>query len=202
MSKHHNAIAKEFKNEIKKTFELIVLDNDIEGVKHLLNDETIYKNHHLSKMLEFSVQLGHVEISKTLIECGAEVNIHDNDGWGPLHNAIAFRKTETAKMLIGYGADINSESSRGFTAIYRAIREGNLEIVKLLVESGADINKNMDSIGQPLYEAASMRNLEVTKFLLERNNGLFIHQFGSTLLENLTIIGIDNDGTYYKSFLL
>src|SRR5690606_37364389 len=44
---------------------------------------------------------------KYLVESGANVNIQNNEGKTPLHDALSCRQLETAQYLIESGADIN-----------------------------------------------------------------------------------------------
>jgi ankyrin repeat protein len=109
------------------------------------------------------------DISKRLIEAGADVDQWDIYGQTPLH-AIATRRDNTARtsidplnvttgdeilrMILDRGAETNLQlftraadqrgggNSRGATPLHAAASSGDLEAVRLLIEHGADVNLN------------------------------------------------------------
>lgn len=92
------------------------------------------------------VRYGNLEITKYLIESGADVNIKSKDYGTALIWASIRGYLEIVDLLIKNGANVNDINDKsGTTALIGASREGDWETVKILIENGADVNiKNSD----------------------------------------------------------
>lgn len=62
-------------------------------------------------------RLGHLSITKFLVEHGANLNAQDSDGWTPLMYAINSGRFDVVRYLVENGADINYKNKFGWTAI-------------------------------------------------------------------------------------
>lgn len=82
-----------------------------------------------------------------LIDRGLDVNLRDDIGSTPLHNAVLAENLETVRLLLGRGADINAKDSMGLTALHKAVAGGRLSAIRLLLDSGADIEAK-DAVGR------------------------------------------------------
>ena len=69
-----------------------------------------------------------------------DVNIKNNAGETPLHQAVKWGDLNRVKALIEAGADVNVKNSRGANPLLLAIAANNPAMVKELVENGADPN--------------------------------------------------------------
>ena len=89
-----------------------------------------------------SVYIGNSEITKKLIDSGADVNIGTvNNVWSPLTKAIHNENVDIVKMLIDNGADVNFVDSSGETPLLLAVESGKVELVEMLLEADADVNQ-------------------------------------------------------------
>lgn len=78
-----------------------------------------------------------VEITRLLIEKGADINARGQDGRTPLMIAAIKGYAEIVKLLIANGADVTIRSAKGETALSLAKAYNNNEIQKLLKAAGA-----------------------------------------------------------------
>lgn len=79
-----------------------------------------------------------LEICRTLIDYGAQVNAQDHIGITPLHRAAFCNRTEIAGLLISRSAEINRADNYGNTPLHEAAYRGNLRTLLVLLEKGAN----------------------------------------------------------------
>ncbi|CAI7657481.1 unnamed protein product [Penicillium pancosmium] len=101
-----------------------------------------------------AIENGHQNVSKLLLQSGADVN-----RWDPLSLASEHGHEDIVRLLLKHGADIHHGSP-----VRSAVRGGHEAIVKLLLENNADVNKCY-----PLEYACQLGHEAIVKLLLENN---------------------------------
>ena len=82
------------------------------------NNEVTVKTVEVSPLCK-AVATGNIEVVKTLLKQGADVNAKSN-GMRPIHYAAKFNRVELIKVLVTAGADVHSTCDLGYTAIWHA----------------------------------------------------------------------------------
>ena len=82
--------------------------------------------------LQSAVAGGHLEVTRRLLEAGANPNVREGSGYTPLHTAAHNGDIEIVRSLIFGGADSEAMSLDNERPIDMAIKSGHREIVALL----------------------------------------------------------------------
>ena len=100
---------------------------------------------------------GEVEVVRSLLDGGADVNAARGDGLTALHAAAERGHLDVAKLLISAGAELDAGTRIGrYTPLHLAGRSGHGRVVGALVEAGADVNATTSNTGvTPVHLAAA-----------------------------------------------
>ncbi|XP_060165187.1 ankyrin repeat and SOCS box protein 3 isoform X4 [Globicephala melas] len=126
---------------------------------------------------------GNVKVLRKLLKNGRSVDVADNRGWMPIHEAAYHNSIECLRMLIRaavengqidvlrlllrYGANVNgSHSMCGWNTLHQATFQENAEIIKLLLKKGANKECQDDFGITPLFVAAQYGKLESLSILI------------------------------------
>lgn len=89
--------------------------------------------------LGFAASNGSVNVTRVLLESGADANAASRNGSTPLEGAALRGFESIVMLLLDHGAQVNQvNSDSGTTALYAAAAFGKEQIVKLLLAQGAD----------------------------------------------------------------
>ncbi len=95
-----------------------------------INSEVTVKKLEVSPLCK-AVATGDVELAKTLIDQGADVNAKSN-GMCPIHYAAKYNRVELIKILITAGADVHKACDLGYTALSHAEKTNAKEAAQFL----------------------------------------------------------------------
>ncbi|CAG5132330.1 unnamed protein product [Candidula unifasciata] len=92
----------------------------------------------IDKALFICCSRGYLELSRLLLDKGANVATRDKNLATPLHGAADNGYVELVRLLIHHGADVNAQTCRGDTPLHLASYRGHGKITRCLMEAGAD----------------------------------------------------------------
>ncbi|MBO9493073.1 ankyrin repeat domain-containing protein [Thalassotalea sp. G20_0] len=101
---------------------------------------------------------GSYEVSRVLLEYGADPQVRGCSNWTALHWAAWEYKIQSVmllKCLLDHGADINARNSRGYTPLCNVVIGDNPPADNILLSEGADPNIRNQS-GQTTLEVAAV----------------------------------------------
>jgi len=113
-----------------------------------------------------STKPSNTETLKIILDCGADVNLVDNNGWTALHHAAEKGDMNAANILIESKANVNAFSNARKTPLHLAAFANKTDMVKLLIANGADIEFSSEDKCTPLHYAAKKGSLDCVKVLL------------------------------------
>lgn len=113
--------------------------------------------------LQYAARDGRLDIAKTLLDAGADINLVEANGITPLITAIVNNRVDVARLLIDRGADITIADWYGRTPLWAAVETRNmdfdnasfdnsidraphLELIRTLLGKGADPNVRMKEV--------------------------------------------------------
>ncbi|WP_265025524.1 ankyrin repeat domain-containing protein [Wolbachia endosymbiont (group A) of Bibio marci] len=164
---------KKYENELKK------LEQERHSIKHMMHEYDQWKkcgfdiNYFFKDspkeftLLHFAVNFGDINVTKLLLEEGADIDIKDQNKNTSLHLAASNGHTDTVKLLMEKGSDLSVVNKEGNTSLHLAASNGHTDTVKLLMEKGSDlsaVNKNGDT---PLNIAFYNNHTKIVKCLME-----------------------------------
>ncbi|NXK04439.1 ASB3 protein, partial [Herpetotheres cachinnans] len=113
---------------------------------------------------------GDLKVLRKLIKQGYSIDVPDNRGWVPIHEAAAHNSSECLRLLLRAAPSddyINAKTFEGMCALHLSARRGSLESVRVLLEAGADPNEVTTEATTPLFLAVENGHADIVNFLLQ-----------------------------------
>ncbi|KAL4118454.1 hypothetical protein PRIC2_010779 [Phytophthora ramorum] len=123
-------------------------------------------------LLNVAADSGDLDMVVFLTEHGAALNTKNDNGYSPLHSAVAKSHGDVVKHFLSIEADVDTLNTIGVTPPGTAARWGLAEMAELLLDAGADLHAVNHNWCTPLLTAVTHGHEEVVKLLLERGADL------------------------------
>ena len=81
-------------------------------------------------------------LNTIVVDCNAELDTLDSNGWTALHHASYNGDLESAKILISQGASVDAFSNLKRTALHFAATKNHVDVIKLLKLHDASFESN------------------------------------------------------------
>ena len=138
---------------------------------------------------------GHEDLTRLLLEIGAEVDIQVRNGNTPLHLAAYAGQMHTAALLLKAQANVAARNFEGLTPLHWAARNGHTEMARLLLEHDADTAATDVHGRTPLELAGLEQRDEVYELLRDQADSAIVP--GGANTGNLG--GIRHSGTLSRA---
>jgi len=123
-------------------------------------------------LLKIAVLNSQVNIVKTLLDEGADVNAPDSAGTIVLHTAVDIGNKDIVRLLCERGSYLHGRNDNHETPLAVAVSKKNIQVVNILLDKSANVNIT-DSFGNsPLHVAVANGDLEICKLLLEKGKNI------------------------------
>jgi ankyrin repeat protein len=120
--------------------------------------------------LIYAAKHGYLEVMRSLLDGGENVDQSDGRGWSALTWAVTWGQTDnhlkSIELLLERAADANNTEEDGLTPLQWALHFGNIKGALMLLENGADPNVRNKEGKTPLMDAAMNGYPEVVEHLL------------------------------------
>lgn len=145
--------------------------------------------------LHLSVILNMPEVTRELVQAGAELDNTDSHGNTALHLACEQGNPECIGLLLdpilagtrGQRQDLDQRNYNGYTCLHIAVMRGHYEAVQKLLDAGANINTQEPSSGRtPLHLAVEFQRRDMVQLLVERRADVNRQMFNSCTAFHLT----------------
>ncbi|KAM3930010.1 ankyrin repeat and SOCS box protein 3 isoform 2-T2 [Leptodactylus fuscus] len=112
---------------------------------------------------------GDIKSLRKLIKKGSSVDVPDNRGWMPIHEAAFSDAAQCLQLLIKSAPTtdyIKSKTFEGESALHLAAKRGSVRCSEILLRAGADPNDLTNDVTTPLFLAVESGCEAVVKLLL------------------------------------
>eukprot|EP01137_Pigoraptor_chileana_P011401 Opistho-2@62209 len=134
-------------------------------VKCLLNQRAVDENR--CTALHIAAKNSHMDVIKSLLDCGADLSSVNNRRCTALHIASEHGHTAVAVLLLDRGANVNAVEGSGCTALHVASANGHTAVVALLLDRGADANAMETERRTALHLASQEGHVDIAALLVD-----------------------------------
>ena len=127
-----------------------------------------------------AAQCGNTAVVKRYLDIGVPVDITDEDGWSPVHHAIAHRQVEVIRLLMDRGCLMNPVKIKKYLSkeervahtskatIFEAAQCGDTATMKEYLDLGVPVDVTGEDGWSPVHHAIAHHQVEVIRLLMDR----------------------------------
>ncbi|WP_260483980.1 ankyrin repeat domain-containing protein [Sphingomicrobium flavum] len=145
-------MAKAKRKTLPKDFEELLQSADVSALKSIFDTVDVDARGGVFKQTALAFNSCPDELSRWLVDRGADLNACDNYGETPLHARSGHWRGNIA-ILLELGADVHHSAEGRGTPLHRAAAVGNLQVATMLLEHGANPDAVNSSGQSPLIFA-------------------------------------------------
>ena len=156
-------------NNEKEIYYAIVY-NEPGELEKLITKENINSKIKDGYPVHYAVIKNNYDITKYLLENGADGNMQFEDGATPLIIASENGFSEICRLLLEHKVQVNEVDKHGNDALVKAILYGRTDIIKLLLKHGANPNNSKVKGKTAIQLAEEMKQEEMIVLLKKSHN--------------------------------
>ncbi len=113
---------------------------------------------------------GDIEIVRTLLKGGADVNAKDRGNYTPLLRALEKSNLEIADLLLARPEiELNAQGASGVTVLMQYVGLNNEDMVRKVLDRGANVDLQDSDGDTALHRAAQSGNVKILELLLAKS---------------------------------
>ncbi|XP_069683189.1 ankyrin repeat domain-containing protein 29-like [Periplaneta americana] len=126
-------------------------------------------------ILSETAELGHVEVTRLLLNAGADPSRTTTKTYGktPLHYAAWSRSVQVAELLVGRGASVSARDKSGDSPLFEAVYSGYLPMVETFLSLGANVEERNRFGVTPLFATSWSGSVEIAEYLVKNGADVF-----------------------------
>ncbi|XP_074642183.1 protein fem-1 homolog A-like [Tubulanus polymorphus] len=149
------------------------------------------RSKHMVTPLWCAAVANHVDVVKSLIQHGADVNGMSDTQSTPVRSACYMSNIDIVKLLVENRADIHKPNINGGTCLINSVQ--SVELCTFLIEHGAKVNAQDNSGNLALHYAIREGRLETVQLLVERKSDVSLkNEIGDDALQTASLRGFED----------
>ena len=157
-----------FDDENKTPLELALVKGFTKIVDYLISVDGFDVNHDEHHPLRLAVDLGFIELAKTLLELGANPNYRPEKTSSALLLCLENEYFDLASLMVEKGAEVNIRNENGWTPLIWASIKGRKSAVDFLIKHNAHIHVCNNDGWNAITGAYFKKHLDIVSLLKEK----------------------------------
>jgi ankyrin repeat protein len=120
--------------------------------------------------LHYAIKFNNYNVTKKLLDNGANPNNKNNKGYNSLHIAIYNKNIDIINLILNYNIDINMKTNTGENALHIACNLQLIDVVNLLIKNKIDIDaQDYNNEFSSLHYCVNINNIKLINILIKNN---------------------------------